>query len=84
MTHNNFINVFAIDQLKGRGKIRQKNWLLVCNSSPSNSIGLHWFSIYKENDIIEFFDSYGAPPSAYGLQKFIERQDINLCLHNSK
>ena len=83
VTHRYFIDVFAIDQLKRRGKINKRKWFLVCNCCASNLPGLHWFAIYKEDDTIEFFDSYGADPSVYGLDQFIKRQNVSLCLHNS-
>ena len=78
-----FIGVFAHDQLPLK-YIRQQNWLLVCNASPLESPGTHWFAIYKDSiENIELFDSLGGTPKTYNLEKFMMAQKVKKCVYNS-
>lgn len=41
---------------------------IIVNTSPSNKSGSHWCAYYFESPYhIEFFDSFGKCPSAYGF-----------------
>lgn len=41
---------------------------IIVNTSPSNKPGSHWCAYYFESPYhIEFFDSFGKPPYAYGF-----------------
>ena len=54
----NFLGVFPRDRVPryiGDGS-------LIANTDKSTEEGTHWVTMYKENNICEFFDSYGRPP----------------------
>ena len=81
-TRGLFLNVYAVDQLP-KEKIRRTRWLLVVNCCPASRRGKHWVAMYCENDKLEFFDSFGMPPSMYeGVPIFIERQRPNSIIYN--
>ena len=62
-----WLGVFARDQLQDLRHI-QRPFALVFNTDPSNKPGKHWLSIFGPNDgPLEFFNSFGMPPSYYGL-----------------
>jgi hypothetical protein len=53
-----FLGVFSIDTLPKRIKT---NHFCICNTSPSNTHGEHWFCILKINpNCVELFDSLGV------------------------
>jgi hypothetical protein len=53
-----FLGVFSIDTLPRRIK---SNFFCICNTSPSNCEGEHWFCIVKvERNCLELFDSLGV------------------------
>ena len=63
-----FIGVFAHDQLPKK-LICKKKWVLVCNASPIESPGTHWFALYKEcDDVMAMVDilAISAPPPRGG------------------
>ena len=81
-TRDIFLNAYAVDQLP-KEKIIRKRWLLITNCCPANRRGEHWVAIYCENDNLEFFDSFGMPPSMYdGVPEFIENQRTNSVIYN--
>jgi hypothetical protein len=53
-----FLGVFSIDTLPKRIK---QNYFCICNTSPSNTEGQHWFCILKiHRNHLELFDSLGV------------------------
>jgi hypothetical protein len=53
-----FLGVFSIDTLPKKIKT---HYFLICNTSPSNTDGKHWFCVVKtEANYIELFDSLGV------------------------
>lgn len=81
ITKKYFVNVFAHDQLPS--KIQKRKWFLVSNCCPANMPGLHWFAMFKENGVMELFDSYGGDPYTYDLTTFLQNQDVDKCVYNS-
>ena len=78
-----FIGVFAHDQLPTK-LICKKKWVLVCNASPIESPGTHWFALFKEcDDVMELFDSIGGDPASYNLVEFMQNQQVEKCIYNS-
>ena len=56
--YENFLGVFPRDLIpKFRGDSS-----LIANTDTSNEEGTHWIAMFKENNLCEFFDSYGRPP----------------------
>lgn len=51
-----FRGVFAFDQIPSTLKAGH---FIVCNTSDSSDIGEHWFVIYRNEKVIECFDSLG-------------------------
>ena len=81
-TRDIFLNVYAVDQLPKK-KISRTRWLLVTNCCPANRRGEHWVAMHCENDNLEFFDSFGMPPSMYnGVPEFIKRQRTKSVIYN--
>ena len=56
---NNFIGVFMMDELTQSIPLTKECYIV--NLQNSNQHGSHWISIYKSNNSIYFFDSFGAP-----------------------
>ena len=84
VTNDAFLNVFALDQLP-KEKIQKERWFLVCNCCPADMIGEHWIALfYEERSYLEFFDSFGLPPDAYGKEilSFIAIQGIRVVYNN--
>lgn len=64
-THTKF---FVISENEARGRIQKiaKPLLVISNTEPSWLSGKHWVAFcFPENDLPEFFDSYGHPPIFY-------------------
>lgn len=69
-----FLGVFAWDQLP-RVKIEQETWYCIVNCCPISQPGIHWLCLFYENGTLEFFDSFGMPPTFYtGIAEFITSQ----------
>lgn len=62
----NFIGVFPADVLPAI----QKETALIVNTDTHDKEGSHWLAMFIQDEVtLEFFDSFGFPPSAY--QPFI-------------
>ena len=60
-----FRGVYSADNLPER---LQKGQNLIFNCCDSNLPGKHWLSLYQNSDdVLEIFDSFGKPPSAYKM-----------------
>ena len=78
VTRDAFLDVFALDQLP-KEKIQRDKWFLICNCCPADLIGEHWIAMFFEDGAnLEFFDSFGLPPDAYGeeILAFIAMQGV--------
>ena len=63
----NWLGVFARDELPNLTHITRP-FALVFNTDPHNKPGQHWLAIYgSTHGSLELFDSFGKPPSFYGL-----------------
>lgn len=57
-----FCGVFAADQLP---PIKKETTFIV-NTDPQDEKGSHWLAMYiTDEETVEFFDSFGFPPSVY-------------------
>ncbi|GFT38166.1 uncharacterized protein TNCV_4857551 [Trichonephila clavipes] len=57
-----FLGVYPSDKIP---KVKKKAALVV-NTDPHDEEGSHWLAMYIQDEkTIEFFDSYGFPPSVY-------------------
>lgn len=69
VTRETFTGVYALDKLPtaSDSEFHQRDrWFLICNCCPSSRIGKHWIAMfYERGGDVEFFDSFGLPPSAY-------------------
>ena len=63
-----WLGVFARDKIPNLDGERRP-FALVFNSDPADQPGRHWLAIYgaESTKSIEFFDSFGLPPSIYNL-----------------
>lgn len=60
-----FVGVFPSDKIPELSSNR--SFAMVINTDKSTEPGSHWVAIFVENNKkLEFFDSYGLPPDAYG------------------
>ena len=75
-TKTQFLGVYASNQLPK--KIHKYPVCLVVNSDKSTEFGSHWICFYiSSRSKIEFFDSFGNPPSYYkgGISDFAVQYD---------
>jgi len=68
-TNSLYLGVFSADNIPIDHLANQKKTVyFILNSDPSSSPGTHWLACVKPpGSILEFFDSYGNPPSFYHL-----------------
>jgi hypothetical protein len=69
-TCNYFEGVFALNQLPTY-YLTNRPSLVVCNTAYSESPGEHWVCFFLGQNQVEYFDSYGCPPSNQALNNFI-------------
>jgi hypothetical protein len=43
----------------------------IINTDDSDGPGQHWLAVYVDDDIVEYFDSYGLPPCDSRLERFL-------------
>lgn len=65
----NFLGVFSCDTLPRN--VPSKCGLIV-NTDKSSGPGEHWVAIFIENNVGEYFDSFGLPPLVPEILKFLE------------
>ena len=58
----NFGGVYAADQIPSHVN---KPVTYIINSDPIKKPGKHWMAYYQDDDVCEFFDSYGFPSYYY-------------------
>ena len=80
VTKRNSAGVFAADRVPAEFPHLPAG--CVVNTHSSNLPGEHWIALYQSNDdVVEFFDSFGQAPSKYGFvfdifrDKHIIKQD---------
>lgn len=57
-----FVGVFPADQLPPI----QRETAMIVNTDAHDKEGTHWLAMYvQDEDTLEFFDSFGFPPSIY-------------------
>ena len=57
----------------------------VINTDPSTQPGEHWLGFYYDkNGNCDFFDSFGNPPSFYGLENYIKLQSTDFCYNSQQ
>ena len=62
-----WLGVFARDELPDLVHV-QRPFALIFNTDSHDKPGQHWLAIYGPSDApLEFFDSFGMPPSYYGF-----------------
>ena len=65
LTASQFEGVFAADQIPKH--VRSYPAGMIINTDPSHLPGEHWLALhFPSAKEVEFFDSYGFPPVAYG------------------
>lgn len=71
-----FLGVFPSDDLP---LLYAYPCCFVVNSDPSHLPGTHWLAYFaKSNESIEFFDSFGFPPTTYSLPSSHTHNTIRL------
>ena len=77
-----YLGTFPFDQFPHQ-KFTQPlhSYALCCvvNIDPSYKPGQHWVAFFREKDSkeIEFFDSYGYPPSSYKFEPFSQLTSVS-------
>ena len=88
-TRGTFTGVYALNELptaSDREFHQRDRWFLICNCCPSTRIGEHWIAMfYERGGDVEFFDSFGLPPSAYDarVMKFLNSTAAEDVMYNS-
>lgn len=59
------------------------NYGLIVNTDKSNMPGEHWVALYKVNDCVIYFDSFGLPPLHEEIIKFIKANSIKGWYYNT-
>ena len=78
-----WLGVFARDELPDLTQM-QRPFAFVFNNDPHDKPGQHWLAKYGPSDgPLEFFDSFGMPPSYYGLSTLFAYSCISLQLFSS-
>lgn len=80
--HVKFLGVYAADELPNLNSSKTSYpCCYVVNTDPSSEPGEHWVAFYHEtpHHPVEFFDSFGNPPSAY-----LFNREFTFFLHNEK
>ena len=63
-----WLGVFARDELPDVSR-EIRPWCLILNTDPKDKPGTHWLGLYASRDgPLDFFDSFGLPPSTYNLE----------------
>jgi hypothetical protein len=75
-----FSGVFSSDQLP---QLCQTPAAIVANLDPHNKPGSHWVAFYIENEVGEYFDSYGLPPLLPIFENFL-KINCKRWKHNTK
>lgn len=78
-----FEGVFALDQLPQQ-YLSRRPALIVCNTAYSGSPGEHWIGFYAGENDVEYFDSYGCPPSNKAFADFIAINGGSGKLYNTR
>ena len=64
----NFLGVFPRDLIPDPHSLTNFPACLVANTDRHDQPGTHWVAFYfTSSSVIEFFDSYGQPPSTYAI-----------------
>lgn len=67
----NWLGCLARDQLPLTFDNIRRPFALIFNTHPASQPGEHWLAMYSNKvGQIEFFDSYGLPPSFYSLSDY--------------
>ena len=73
-----WLGVFARDELPDLTQM-QRPFAFGFNTDPHDKPGKHWIAIYGPSDgPLKFFDSFGMPPSYYGLSTSLVNSCISL------
>lgn len=76
-TRDAFVGVFSLDTLPRR-PIERRPAIVVCNTAYSRSRGEHWVGFFLSVDGgVDYFDSYGLPPTSQHLLDFIHTNSVN-------
>ena len=68
---NIFNGVYASNKLPAKP---QKPFAIVINLDEHHEPGSHWVAVYaSENNDMQYFDSYGRPPTLYSIINFLKR-----------
>lgn len=68
-----YAGVFPSDRIPCIGQFPAA---IVLNTDKHDEKGTHWLAVYiQDKKTIEFFDSYGLPPNAYGkdISRFVKK-----------
>lgn len=88
LLQDKYLGTFARDEIPDLSRLRRP-FGLIFNSDPAQSPGTHWLAIYADaGRAPDFFDSYGLPPSFYGLDpdlrsttRSVQSLDSAVCGH---
>ena len=67
--YKKFKGTFPKDQLP---KIKEKTFAIIINTDSSDKPGEHWVAIYSDDEITEYFDSFGLPPLHQEIIKYLD------------
>lgn len=72
--NNCFIGVFSSDTLPNHDSQKCYPFCFIVNTAKSSAPGEHWIAIFVLNSAeIEYFDSYGLPPTVPSIKKFVQQ-----------
>jgi hypothetical protein len=78
-----YVGTFACDQLPD--KIEKRPFALIMNTDPITKPGQHWVALFvTKNNVAEYFDSYGFAPLNAELYIFLQSNEIQNLMFNTK
>ena len=67
--YKKYLGCFPLDFCKFLPKTIPNTFGMIINTDPSSKDGKHWVALYKSNDAIEYYDSFGKEPSKEFLKE---------------
>ena len=53
-------------------KFKNKPFAIIVNTDSSDKAGEHWVAIFSDNEMTEYFDSFGLPPLHHEIIKYLD------------
>ena len=81
----NYGGIFPCDKIP-KNLCKTCNFGIICNLSKSTSLGTQWIAIFMpaEGACLQYFDSYGMPPTNKYFLEFLEKNNKLYCYNEGQ